>query len=171
MPKYIDILRSKLKLQPDLDIQSYVADIGDFRLPKTTDFDVVLFMGPVYHVPKKDVRYCLDVCLSVLKKDGILAVSYCNTYEGYESDRFADVVDIYFYSPAEIEQLIEEFNLARICHVPTDGEVFGELNELAQTQQKELVELHAWLDKNQHILHNSQWIATSVHALYIGRKK
>jgi 2-polyprenyl-3-methyl-5-hydroxy-6-metoxy-1,4-benzoquinol methylase len=129
VPKYIDILHSKLQSQPNLDIKAYVADIRDFPLPLTTNFDVVLFMGPVYHVPQPEIRGCLNTCLRVLTEDGILAVSYVNTYKGHENDRYAEMV--IFYSPSEIEQLLTEFNLSPICHVPTDGVVFGELNELA----------------------------------------
>ncbi len=169
VPKYIDILLSKLQQQPNLDITAHVADIRDFSLPLTTDFDAVLFMGPVYHVPKQDVRHCLDTCLRVLKKDGILAVSYINAYEGYKNDKNADVV--VFYSPAEIEELLSEFDLSHICHVPTDGVVFGELNELAYRQQKEIEELRTWLDKNQYILQDSKWTSSSVHGLYVGSKK
>lgn len=168
VPKYIEILRSRLQSQPDLDIQTCLADIRDFSFPLATTFDVVLFMGPIYHVPQLDIRHCLDTCLDVLRKEGIIAVSYGNTYEGYEYDQYADVV--IFYSPPDIEQLLSEFDLVPICHVPTDGEVFGEFNELAQGQLKEMEELHAWLDSNQHVLYNSQWISTSLHALYVGRK-
>jgi cyclopropane fatty-acyl-phospholipid synthase-like methyltransferase len=169
VPNYIDILHSKLQSQPNLDIKAYVSDIRDFSPPLTTDFDVVLFMGPMYHVSQPEIRGCLDTCLQVLKKDGILAVSYVNTYEGYENDRYADVV--IFNSSDEIEQLLDEFKLSRICHVPTDGVVFEKLNELADRQQKGIGELHTWLDKNQHILYDSQWTSNSVHALYVGRKK
>ena len=157
-----------MQSQPDLDIQTYLTDIRDLTLPSIADYDVVLFMGPIYHIPLQDTRHCLDKCLRVLKKDGILAVSYCNTYEGYEQEQYADIVG--FYSPADIEQLLSEFDFTPICHVPTDGEVFGELNELAQGQQKELGELHAWLDNNQHVLYDPQWTSTSLHALYVARK-
>ena len=64
VPKYIEILRTKLQSQPELDIKAQVADIRDFSLPLTTDFDVVLFMGPVYHVPQQDIRHCLHICHS-----------------------------------------------------------------------------------------------------------
>ena len=169
VPKYIEILRSKLQSQPSLDIQAHVADVRDLSLPLTASFDVVLFMGPIYHIPKQDLRHCFDTCLRVLKKGGIFAASYVNTYEGYEHDRHADMV--IFYSPADIERLLGELNLIRICHVPTDGEVFGEFNELAQRQPEEMGKLHAWLDKNQSVLYNSQWMSTSLHGLYVARKK
>lgn len=168
VPKYIEILRSRLQSQPHLNIEAYVADIRDLSLPLTTDFDVVLFMGPVYHVPQQDIRRCLATCLRVLKEDGILAVSYVNAYEGHERDEHADLV--IFHSHTEIKRLLSEFDLNRICHVPTDGEVFGELNELAHGQQQEMGELHTWLDKNQHVLYDSKWVSSSVHGLCVGRK-
>ncbi|MBA7653177.1 Ubiquinone biosynthesis O-methyltransferase [subsurface metagenome] len=79
VPKHIEILCSKLQSQPNLDIQAHLADIRDLCLPLPAKFDVVLFMGPVYHMPKQDINRCLGTCLQVLKRGGILAVSYVNT--------------------------------------------------------------------------------------------
>jgi len=169
VPEYIEILRSKLQSQPNLDIQAHVADIRNPSLPLTANFDVVLFMGPIYHILQHDARHCLDTCLRLLKTDGILAVSYVNTYEGYERDEHAEVV--IFHSPTDIEQLLGEFNIDCICHVPTDGEVFGEFNELARGELDDMKKLHTWLDENQSVLYDPQWISKSVHGLYVGRKK
>lgn len=169
VPKYIEIIRSKLQSQPNLDVQTYLADVRNLSLPLTTDFDVVLFMGPIYHLPQQELRQCLDTCLRMLKKDGILAASYVNTYERYEDEKYPGV--FVSYSHSDIERLLVELNLSRICHVPTDGEVFGELNELVKDQSEPIDKLHAWLDKHQSALSDSQWISKSVHGLYVGRKK
>ena len=168
VPKYIEMLNSKLQSQPNLNIRAHVADIRNLSLPLTADFDAVLFMGPIYHVPQRELKHCFDTCLRVLKKGGILAASYVNTYEGHELSQYPDV--FISYSPADIERLLGELNLSRICHVPTDGEVFRELNELVKEQSEQMEKLHAWLDKNQSVLYNSQWISKSIHGLYVGRK-
>ncbi len=169
VPKHIEILRSKLQSQPNLDIQVHLADIRDLSLPLQVNFDVVLFMGPIYHMPQQDINRCLDTCLQVLKKDGILAVSYVNTYEGYERNRYLDA--FIYHSYADIEQLLSKFNLTPICHVPTDGEVFGEFNALAQEKQEEITKLHTWLDKNQSVLHDPQWVSKCIHGLFVSRKR
>ncbi len=77
---YIEILRGKLQLQPDLDIQTHVADIRNLSISLNRDFDVVLFMGPIYHVPQPDIQRCIDICFRLLKPNGIFAASYVNIH-------------------------------------------------------------------------------------------
>jgi 2-polyprenyl-3-methyl-5-hydroxy-6-metoxy-1,4-benzoquinol methylase len=168
VPKHIEILCSKLQAKPELDIQAYVTDARKLTLPLADKFDVILFMGPIYHISQQELKPCLNKCLQLLKKDGILAASYVNTYDGYEREKYADMC--VFYKPSDIERLLSELNLNLIYNVPTDGEVFGELNELAEQQKEPIGKLHTWLDKNQFVLTNSQWNLNSRHVLYIGRK-
>ena len=168
VPKYIYTLRSKLQLKPDLDIQTHVADIREPFPASIGKFDAILFMGPIYHVPEPELEPCWDKCLKVLNRNGIFAASYVNAFQGYEKDTHSD----YFihHSHSDIERILGQLNLTRLCHVPTDGEVFGELNELAQRKSEPVDKLHAWLDKNPSVLTDPSWMSTSIHCLYVGKK-
>lgn len=53
-------------------------------LEEIYSFDVVLCLGPMYHLLKDEDRIkCIDECLRVLKPDGILAIAYINIYAQY----------------------------------------------------------------------------------------
>jgi SAM-dependent methyltransferase len=166
--KNIDILREKIRKQPDLDIKAYVSDIRSPSIPLGTDYDLILFMGPVYHLPLPETERCLEFCLSLLKKDGILAVSYVNHHEGHQGSKYQDV--FIPYRPMEIEKLLNN-RISPIFHGPTDGEVFGELNSFTEGLREEISKLHDWLYHNPSVFKDSSWPQTSIHGLYVGRKQ
>jgi 2-polyprenyl-3-methyl-5-hydroxy-6-metoxy-1,4-benzoquinol methylase len=167
VPKYIETLKRKIQLQGSLDIKAYVADISNPSVPLGTNYDVILFMGPIYHLPLPEIKHCIDYCLRLLKMNGLFAVSYVNNHEGPQDSKYSDV--FIPYKPIEIEELLSE-RISMIFHGPTDGEVFGELNNLSQGLLEEIPTLHAWLDKHQSVFQDSRWPLTSIHGLYVGRK-
>jgi SAM-dependent methyltransferase len=168
VPKNIDKLRGKIRIQPDLDIKAYVSDIRSPSISLGIDYDIMLFMGPIYHLPLPEAESCLDYCLGLLKKDGILAVSYVNRHEGHQGSKYQDV--FITYKPIEIERLLNS-RITPIFHGPTDGEVFGELNYFTEGLHEEMSKLHDWLDHNLSVFQDPGWLKTSIHGLYIGRKR
>ena len=165
--KNIEILRGKIRSQLDLDIQAHVADIRNPPASLGTDYDVILFMGPVYHLPLPEIRRCIDFCMRLLNRDGLFAVSYVNMHEGHQGSKYSDV--FIPYKPEEIENLLKEY-ISMIFHGPTDGEIFGELNALSQGLLEDISVLHSWLDNNRSVFQDTHWPFTSVHGLYIGKK-
>ena len=97
-----------------------------------------------------------------------VAAAYVNRYEGCEKDKCADI--FLRYHPAEVEKMLSEFNVTGIAHIPTDGKVFGKLNDMAEDEPYELDKLHAWLNRNQSVFENPDWIKKSIHALYVRKK-
>ena len=168
MARHIDTLRAKLQSLPHLEVQALVEDARDLSAFAAHDFDAVLCMGPVYHVSDLDAKVCLDGCIAALKPEGLLAVSYVNTFQGYERHKYVE--EFVHRTPTEIEALLASYDLDRICHVPTDGVVFGELNVITQEESGRLAKLHEWLDQNQGVFKNEIWPDTSIHGLYVGRK-
>ncbi len=122
----------------------------------------------VYHLPLNDLDQCFGQCIRVLKHKGVLAVAYVNKYDGYSEDRYGDLLS--FYAPAEIDDMLSDFNLKKLCNVPTDGEIFGRLNDLVTQFPHNLAKLHAWLDNNPAVFEDPVWKDKSVHALYVGRR-
>jgi SAM-dependent methyltransferase len=168
VPRYIESLQAKIQSQPGLDIRAFVADIRNRHISLGSDYDVILFMGPVYHSPLPEASGCIDYCLQLLKPGGIFAVSYVNNHQGHRGSEYDDV--IIPHSPEEIDNLLSE-RIGMIFHGPTDGEVFGELNTLSQGLRDNVSKLHAWLDEHHSVFQSSRWPLTSVHGLYVGRKK
>ena len=168
MASHIDTLRTRIESLPHLEIQASTGDARDLSAFAAQNFDAVLCMGPVYHVSDLEARTCFDGCIAALKPGGLLAVAYVNSFRGYEREKFAG--EFVHRSPVEIEALLASYNLNRICHVPTDGAVFGELNVMAQEEPEQPAKLHEWLDQNPGVFENETWPDTSIHGLYVGRK-
>ncbi len=123
-PVHIDILKGKLLLSPELDVTCRVGDARHLEHHRDSSFDVVLCMGPIYHLEPDDSRQCIRQCLNVLKKEGLLVIAYINKYGGYEDDPYGDV--LIFHSPEEIEGMTGIFELDPLCHIPVDGEFLSE---------------------------------------------
>jgi Methylase involved in ubiquinone/menaquinone biosynthesis len=106
---------SKLKLE----LQSCTC--GDARrLPyKDNQFDIVLEMGPLYHLQNEDDRMCcLSEAMRILKDGGTVlceAISrYANLFEGFQSD---------FISDDKFVEILNE-NLENGKHSPGDTPYF-----------------------------------------------
>jgi ubiquinone/menaquinone biosynthesis C-methylase UbiE len=103
-------------------------DARDLSAFDGASFDVVLCMGPMYHLRTEEDRCrCLDECLRVLVPGGLLAVAYV-------SDNAAENVAIIMNElrrlradcfvmddSRQFENLLRRFPLAIVDHVATDG--------------------------------------------------
>ncbi len=125
-----------------------VNDATDLSRFSEETFDIVLCMGPFYHLITSEMRMkCLKECQRVLKKDCLLALSYINRYNMVPyiatSDRdfirksFIEKVintgvlvdgdedccwtTAYYSSPSEMELLAEELKIQVIEHFSPDG--------------------------------------------------
>jgi len=89
VPKHIDIAKQK-QLQSSIKLESLL--VGDARKLPYEDgkFDIVLVMGPLYHLKNVDDREkCLKEAYRVLKHNGRIICSYIS--------RFASVLDGFKY--------------------------------------------------------------------------
>lgn len=102
----------------------------------------------MYHLTEVSLRNkCIEECLRVLKKDGILAISYINKHyilnsvmlrdSKYLNKGFIDKIlntgvisegenecfwtDAFFTTPSEMESFISNYNIQIVDHVATDG--------------------------------------------------
>lgn len=81
VPKNVEIMEEKFKAVKSEDLEIRLGDAKDLSLFESNTFDVVLCLGPMYHLLNyEDQIKCIDECLRVLKPDGILAVAYINRY-------------------------------------------------------------------------------------------
>jgi len=79
-PRHIEIICRNLRDKP-YKMQTAVNDATDLSRFDDDTFDIVLCMGPIYHLTSEVLRQkCLNECKRVLKKGGLLAVSYINRF-------------------------------------------------------------------------------------------
>ncbi len=148
-PKHVDIINKKLgQRNKNIDLSTEVADATNLSNYESESFDVVLNLGPMYHLTNEyDRERCIVESLRVLKKGGILATAYINKhfvlnlimprYKEFLTNSFVEKVlntgvikegekecfwtDNFFTTPFEIETFISKFNIDIIDHVGTDG--------------------------------------------------
>jgi SAM-dependent methyltransferase len=153
-------------------------------------FDVVLCMGPIYHLNKvEDRRRCISECLRVLKKDGILALAYINKFASFlyqfkadksfiKSEECKNVINqgqfyvdgsdnFHFTSPQEVESMLTGCNVEIVANVATDG--IGHLFKETVDNFDE-TEYQHWMDHHLRTCTEPSILGYSLHALLIGRK-
>lgn len=153
-------------------------------------YDVVLLMGPLYHlIDGKDRRACIKGALKLLKPNGIIVASFISNYaplQDYLKNLYPiDSVDellvfledgispggkgftqAYFTNPEEAKELMNSFGLQEIIFAGVENILNSKENEI-NTLEKEY---DKWLDICYKLGQDKNLIGTSEHFLYIGRK-
>lgn len=79
--KSLDLAEKKIR-ELGLNAEEYICmDIKDLSNNICEVYDAILLMGPMYHVHNKEDRQkILMACKKLLKKDGIILISYINSF-------------------------------------------------------------------------------------------
>lgn len=186
--KHINIMVKKTEeLKSNLNIiQGNALDLSVFE---NDSFDVVLCLGPIYHLTDKVARdKCIKECLRVLKPNGVLAVAYVNRLTQFikmisrdkdnindiglqrivdHGSEFGDSNDCFYFSTyEEIEDLMNSFEVKKLDHLGTDG-----MSDLLRNRVNEFSdsEFDLWLKYHLNTCKNASIIGYSMHGLYICR--
>ena len=190
VPQHVALMQEQAK-QQSLNLDIFQGDARDFSQFADTQFDMVLFMGPLYHLKTATGRSkALSECLRILKPGGIIVVAYVNRYAAHlleilDNDtlldtKFLDKVirkglkpgdksdSFYFSYPAEIEQMMSGSGVKKEKNIGTDG-----LTYLLGKRNKKLneAEFNYWLDYHLQTCENQSLLGYSLHGLFIGRKQ
>lgn len=141
VPAHIEAVNAKLKKKNIRNVVGIVGDATDIHFDDNA-FDVVLILGPMYHLDKKGRDKAFKEAKRVCKPNGVIVWSYLNkvavfsgliaTYEYREQiskDILANIIDkgqdkegIFFYStPEEQVQIAEKYALQVVKHIGLDG--------------------------------------------------
>jgi ubiquinone/menaquinone biosynthesis C-methylase UbiE len=195
-PKHIQAIKNKLSGEfKGLNIKAEVANAIDLSMFDTNQFNTVLCMGPIYHLIKADDRKkCINECLRVLKKGGLLAIAYINKYyliphlltgtnkfvlhdsainkvidDGIIKDGEEDCfwTDSHFTTPIEMEEFLSCFDAEIIDHVAADG-LSPLLRKVIDAMSED--EYKAWLDYQLKTCREKSVLGISNHGLILCRK-
>ncbi len=146
-PRHIELI-NKHKNEVGSNINTGVNDASNLKQYEDETFDIVLCMGPLYHIIDTAIREkCINECNRVLKKGGILVVSYINRfsafpYVSFQDTKYMDIslgkqlvetgvlksddelcfwTDTYYHTPQEIEEIFNKLNYKVIDHLSPDG--------------------------------------------------
>lgn len=79
-PRHIDVIRNTL-VDKNYKMDTAVLDATDMNIFEEEVFDVVLNIGPFYHLITEEQREkCLSESLRVLKKGGLIVTAYIPRY-------------------------------------------------------------------------------------------
>ncbi|MDS0526138.1 class I SAM-dependent methyltransferase [Clostridium sp. SHJSY1] len=189
--KNIEVAKTKAK-EFNIELEEYIHG-NALELDKYNQkYDVILLMGPLYHLIKEDDRrLVLKNALRLLKSDGIIVVSFISKYapiqdnltylckikeindlfkylengENKEEDGFTTA---YFSGPKEARKFLSNYNIKEL--------VFAGVENILGCKEKEICLLeeeqyNKWIDVGFRLSTDENLIGTSQHFLYIGQKR
>lgn len=192
-PRHIDIINQTLNNR-NCHMNTSVLDATDMSCFADESFDIVLNMGPFYHLITEEQREkCLKECLRVLRKGGLLITAYIPRHfifqyiatsdEKYLDENLAKQLietgvlrhddencfwtDTYYSSRDEMETIYKSYGLEVVDHFAQDGLaplLSREVDKWNETQFK------IWCDCHYSVCRELSVLGASNHVVIIGRK-
>lgn len=192
-PRHIDIIRQNLAAS-NHSMRTAILDATDMSLFEDETFDVVLNMGPFYHLITEEQREkCLSECIRVLKKGGLLVTAYIPRYYVFQYVAMSDEeyldsalakqlvetgvlhhddekcfwTDTYYSSKEEMETVYCAHNLKIIDHFAQDG-LAPLLSHKVDSWNED--QFRIWCDYHYSICREQSVLGSSNHVIIIGEK-
>jgi 2-polyprenyl-3-methyl-5-hydroxy-6-metoxy-1,4-benzoquinol methylase len=192
-PRHIQYIDNELKEKP-YKMQTAILDAIDLNIFENETFDIVLNMGPFYHLIGMEQREkCIQECLRVLKKDGLLATTYISRYSVFPYVSTSDSkylteklskqlfetgilkhddpncfwTDTYYASPDEMEKYYNKNSIEILDHFAQDG--ISPILKTAVDNWNE-TQFNIWCDYHYLSCREKSTIGASSHGMIIGRK-
>lgn len=158
---------------------------------ETEKYDVILLMGPLYHLDEeRDRKAAVEGSLRLLKPGGIIFASFISNYapiqdylkKMYPIDNIDDLLGYlkdgvnredggfttaYFCSHEEARALMNGFGLKELVFVGVQNILTAKENEINQLEESEY---RKWLENCYRLGQDENLFGTSEHYLYIGQK-
>lgn len=178
-----------------LSIKPYVGNAVDLSKFDTETFDMVLCLGPLYHlISPNDQQKCLNECIRVTKPNGVIAFAYISPYSVFPCVLRGDLsrisrelmrkiiddksvssddlccfwTDNYYYSPDDIEVWLKRAGLTIEDHLASDGQSIA---FQSMVNSMNAAEYEIWLEYHRKTCRIPSLIGASNHGLIITRKK
>lgn len=197
VPNHVDIIKHKIEIRRIHNVKAFQGNALDLSQLKDDEFDVVLCLGPLYHLSKKEERdQCLKECYRILKPNGYLLTSYINKIfiisllmfennkninsnifdfilkKGYLPEelekQYPYLKTLNFLSPKEIEEIINLNNFEIINHIGLEG-IFRLFQEKINSLNKD--DFDNLLKYHFKTFEDPTLLGYSNHGLCVSRKK
>lgn len=192
-PRHITYINEHLK-DKAYTMKTCVLDATDMSCFADESFDVVLNMGPFYHILDENARKkCFEESLRVLKKDGYLAVAYIprlyvNQMIAMSNVEYVDRkllnqinrtgvlkhddpkcfwTDTYYSSYEEMQELYKKYNLEIVTHFAQDGMAPLFHNTVDGWTDEQF---NTWLEYHLSVCTEKTIMDMSNHVMIIGKK-
>ncbi|WMJ22157.1 class I SAM-dependent methyltransferase [Paludicola sp. MB14-C6] len=167
MDFHIDTFNKKIRESGVKNLSCQVGDATDLENIANDSFDVVLCLGPMYHLPLEERKLVFAECSRVCKTGGIVAFAYITsigTYAGacvyddwrktYPNEKTNDYIlnkgtdderpELFFFTmPEEMESIAKEQKLTKIKNLGTNFMCFMKIvNDMTDERFEVLRPLH-----------------------------
>ncbi len=183
----IELMKRKIKAQHKLTI--YEGNAVELSFIKDDTYDIVLLLGPMYHLFTDDDKYAaLSEAIRVAKTGGIIYAAYCNNettmYKMFYKKRILDYLDrgliredyhgistpneiFTLYRKPEIDVMMQRYDVTRLHFVGVDMLSYLHSNRLNRLNKREFEEYMKFLYC---ICEREDCVGMSIHMLDIFRK-
>lgn len=192
-PRHIEVIKNIVSTKP-YEMEARVLDATNLSIFEDESYDIVLNMGPFYHlIQEGDREKCFQESLRVLKKGGLLITSYIPRYYVFpyvamQNDYFLDAklarqltetgvirhddekcfwTDTYFSTPEEMEALYHMHGMEVLEHFAQDGAT-AQFSEKVDGWNDEQFKI--WCDYHYSICRQKSLLGASNHVVIVGRK-
>ncbi|MGN0461517.1 MAG: class I SAM-dependent methyltransferase, partial [Ruminococcus sp.] len=160
VPHNIKIMKSKIK--PEHNIKIYEGNACDLSFIGSDTYDIVLLLGPMYHLfTDEDKHKAISEAIRVSKKGGIIYSAYCNNdtcmYKMFYKKRILSYLDsglidddyhakstpneiFEFYRKPDIDELMKDYPVTRLHFVGVDMLSYLYNNKLNLLNKREFEE-------------------------------
>lgn len=186
VPKNLAILKSKIKT--NMKINAVLGNALDLSMYEDNSFDIVLCLGPLYHLNEEERKLAIKEAIRVAKKGGYLYFSYISSYLSFvqaidrfdnyllnykdEYDQYYNLYDrnkVFTYlKPYNMEKLMKQYNITKINHVSLDG-LTRLIKDKVNNFSKE--EFEIWLDYLKKTSEDKSILGYSEHIMFICKKE
>ncbi|CEG28778.1 class I SAM-dependent methyltransferase [Bacillus sp. B-jedd] len=188
--KNIEVAKRK-SVEKGLALEGYIHGNALELEEVDRQFDVILLMGPLYHlIEESDRRKAVEEALKLLKPNGIIIASFISSYApiqdtlshlysiesvqgllGYlqngENKEGTGFTTAYFVDPTAAKDFMASFGLRELVFAGIEnilGSKEAEINSLDETEYRK------WIELGYHLSTDERLMGTSQHLLYIGAK-
>lgn len=187
VPHNIEIMKKKVK--PNHNIEIYEGNACDLSFLGSDTYDIVLLLGPMYHLfNDKDKHKAISEAIRVSKNGGIIFVSYVNNdttmYKMFYKKRILDYLDkgliredyhaisteneiFELYRKPDIDELMTGYDVTRLHFVGVDMLSYLYNNRFDRLNKREFEEYMKFLST---ICEREDLVGFSIHMLDIFRK-
>lgn len=187
VPHNIDIMKKKVK--PEHNIKIYEGNACNLSFIESDTYDMVLLLGPMYHLFNNDDKNrAISEAIRVAKKGGIIYSAYCNSdtcvYKMFYKKRILSCLDnglidenyhaksspneiFELYQKPEIDELMRNYPVTRLHFVGVDMLSYLYNNKLNLLNKREFEEYMKFLST---ICEREDLVGFSIHMLDIFRK-
>ena len=193
-PRHIALINDILK-NKDYKMNTAILDATDMSMFEDNSFDVVLNMGPFYHLIDEAQREkCMSESIRVLKKGGLIFTAYIPRYyvfqyvamsdKKYLDSKLAEQLvqtgvlrhddekcfwtDTYYATKQEVEQLYIENGIEIVDHFAQDGSTPAFANKVDTWNEEEF---KIWCDYHYSVCREESILGASNHVIIVGKKK